>query len=112
MYTYKAHVVSVYDGDTLTVDIDLGFDIHFKDMKIRMYGIDTPEIRGTSRPKGLISRDALRERILGKDVIVRTIRDTQEKYGRYLAVIDLDGENINRWMVVNKYAVEYMDTGE
>lgn len=44
MYEYKAQVVSVYDGDTLTVDIDLGFEVWLRKQKIRLAGIDTPEI--------------------------------------------------------------------
>ena len=44
MYEYKAQVVSVYDGETLTVDIDLGFEVWLRKQKIRLAGIDTPEI--------------------------------------------------------------------
>lgn len=111
MYTYKAHVVSIYDGDTLTVDIDLGFCVNLKKIKVRLFGLNTPEIKGQSRDKGLISRDALRSRILDKDIVIRTIKDQQEKYGRWLGIVELDGEDINHWMIVNKYAVPYMDDG-
>lgn len=109
MYTYKAHVVSVYDGDTITVNIDLGFDVNLKGLKVRLHGINSPEIRGTTKPLGTISRDALRSRILGKDVILQTIQDKQEKYGRWLAIVDLNGEDINNWLVGNNYAVPFMD---
>lgn len=112
MYTYNAHVISVYDGDTITVEIDLGFYAHLKNMKLRLYGINTPEIRGDTREAGLVARDALRSRILDKDVVVRTIRDTQEKYGRWLAHIEIDGEDINNWLVANNYAVSYMNSGD
>ena len=47
MYQYKAKVIDVYDGDTITAMVDLGF-YHFQQMKFRLYGIDTPEIRGES----------------------------------------------------------------
>lgn len=112
MYTYNAHVVSVYDGDTITVDIDLGFDVNMRSLKIRLFGINAPEVRGVSRTEGLLSRDALRARILDKDIVIRTIRDKQEKYGRWLGLIELDGENINDWLVKNNYAVVYMNDGE
>lgn len=112
MYTYKAHVVSVYDGDTITVDVDLGFDVHLKGLKVRMYGINAPEMRGITKPQGTISRDALRNRILDKDVIIKTIQDQQEKYGRWLAIVELGGEEMNNWMVGNGYAVKFMDDGE
>jgi micrococcal nuclease len=112
MYTYNAHVVSVYDGDTITVDIDLGFDVNMRSLKIRLYGINAPEVRGTTKLLGLASRDALRARILDKNIVIRTIRDKQEKYGRWLGLVELDGENINDWLVKNNYAVVYMDDGE
>lgn len=112
MYTYNAHVVSVYDGDTITVDIDLGFDVNMRSLKIRLYGINAPEVRGSTKLLGLSSRDALRARILDKDIVIRTIRDKQEKYGRWLGLLELDGENINDWLVKNNYAVVYMDDGE
>ena len=56
MYEYKAIVKKVYDGDTITVDIDLGFGITFNDKSIRLSGIDTPEIRGEERLEGLRQR--------------------------------------------------------
>jgi len=108
MYIYNAHVVSVYDGDTITADVDLGFRIEVRSLKIRFYGINAPEVRGVSRPDGIIARDALRARILGKDIVLQTLKDTQEKYGRWLGIVEIDGENINDWMVANGYAVPYM----
>lgn len=49
MYRYRAKVKSVYDGDTCTVDIDLGFHITLRDIKVRLYGVDTPELRGGTK---------------------------------------------------------------
>jgi micrococcal nuclease len=96
MYVYKAKIVKVYDGDTVTAVVDLGFGITNK-IKIRLYGIDTPEIRGDERPDGLVSRDRLRELILDKEVIIKTIKDRTGKYGRYLAEIyQWDGTQQNR----------------
>ena len=94
----EGKVVKVYDGDTITVLIDLGFGVTFKE-KVRLYGINTPEIRGKERPDGLISRDRLRERILDKDVIIKTLKDKKGKYGRYIAEVYLEEENINNWLV-------------
>lgn len=103
-YVYSAFVTSVYDGDTITVDIDLGFGIIMKKQKIRLYGINTPEIRGSERPKGLISRDALIERILNKDITIKTIRDKKGKFGRWLGVLYIGEENINEWLVDKGHA--------
>jgi len=110
MYTYQAHVTKVHDGDTLTCDIDLGFNILYKDQKIRLYGINAPEIIGPTKPQGTASRDALRELVLDKDIIIATRKDDKEKYGRYLGIISVGDENINDWLVKNKLAVVYLLT--
>ena len=49
MYEYNCKIVKVVDGDTVDVDIDLGFGVWLRDQRIRLYGIDTPESR-TSDP--------------------------------------------------------------
>ena len=65
LYTYKARCTSVYDGDSVTLDIELGFNIVMHNQKIRLLGINTPEVRGSDRLDGLIARDRLRELIEG-----------------------------------------------
>lgn len=104
MYTYKAHITQVYDGDTVTVDIDLGLNVWIRNEKVRLYGINAPELRGKERPQGLPSRDHLRELILDKDVIIETIKDKKGKYGRYLGIIMLGKVNINEKMVEDGFA--------
>jgi micrococcal nuclease len=107
MYEYKATVTKVYDGDTITVDFDLGFGILIRKQKIRLYGINTPEVRGPEKSEGIISRDALRERILGKVVTIKTFRDKKGKYGRWLGEVFVEEENINQWLITEGYAKEY-----
>ena len=108
MYVYRAVVISVYDGDTITVRIDLGFNVT-KIEKLRLFGINAPEVRGDDRTLGLISRDMLRTLILNKDVIVKTYRDKKGKYGRYLADIFIEQEtgpmNVNDWLVKENLAI-------
>lgn len=104
-YTYNAKVVSVYDGDTITVDIDLGLKTFIKGEKIRLFGINAPEVRGESRAMGIISRDWLRAKILGKNIILKTIKDKKGKYGRYIGDIYIDGVNINTEIVSQGFAV-------
>ncbi len=87
LYRYNAHVVSVYDGDTITVDIDLGLKTFVKGEKIRLSRINAPELRGAERARGLESRDFLRKLILDKDILLETIKDKRGKYGRYLGEI-------------------------
>lgn len=104
LYTYKADIISIYDGDTVTALISVGFNI-FTEQKIRLYGIDAPEVKGKSRGEGLKSRDWLRSKILNKSILIKTIKDKKGKYGRYLGILYLNGENINDSLVSNGYAV-------
>jgi micrococcal nuclease len=107
MYNYKAHIKDVYDGDTVTAVVDLGF-LHYQEMKLRLLGIDTPELRGPEKKQGIVVRDILREMILDKEVEISTRKDKQGKYGRYLATIHLDDLNINKWLLDNGHAKEYL----
>ena len=95
---FIAKIVDVYDGDTITCKIDLGFKINAYKQKIRLYDIDTPELRGEERERGLYYRDKLREKILHKDIILKTIKDKRGKYGRILGIIYIDDLNINEWL--------------
>lgn len=113
LYYYRAVVVYVYDGDTCTVDIDLGLKTWVRDERVRLYRINAPELRGDERSQGLKSRDFLRQQIDGREIIIQTIKDKKGKYGRYLAEIwipDLDGNliNINDLLVTKGFA-EYKD---
>lgn len=91
IYQYRAHVVSVYDGDTLRADVDLGFFTWIKNEQFRLARIDTPEIRGSERPEGLVARDRLRELVLDCDVIIET--EKKGKYGRYIAEVFLETDD-------------------
>jgi micrococcal nuclease len=105
LYHYKALVTEVYDGDTCTVDIDLGMNSWIRNEKLRLYRINAPELRGPERPEGLISRDFLRDKILGKEVLIETVKDKRGKYGRFLAEIWLKDESDN-WININDLLVE------
>ncbi len=111
LYHYQAVVISVYDGDTCRMDVDLGLGVWQKNEKIRLARINTPELRGNDREAGVKSRDALRELILDKTVLLKTIRDRKGKYGRYIGeiFIEFDGilQNVNDWLVENGFG-EYV----
>ena len=119
LYIYKAYVTDVYDGDTITCIIDCGFNIGMQKTKIRLYGINTPELRGEERELGLFVRDELRKKILNKHIFLKTIKDKKGKYGRYLGKIYIKntGNNkddkddvylcINDWLLENNYAIVY-----
>ncbi len=113
MYTYKAKLDRVVDGDTIDAHIDLGFDITIH-KRIRLAGIDTPESRTRDleeKKRGLAAKDRLIE-LLGKGSLVVESREVG-KYGRVLGVLvvypkNLDLPiNINDTLVKEGYAVEY-----
>ncbi len=110
MYEYEVKdIVKVYDGDTITVIIDLGFNINIKEV-VRLSFIDTPEIRGKTREAGLIARDWLRERLASaqkeqKTITIRTNKDHKGKYGRYIGELIIDEISINRQLVTEGLAV-------
>ena len=115
LYLYRATVTSVYDGDTITVDIDLGFSVVLRNIKLRLLGIDTPEMRGgTPETKSYAkkARDYVREKCLGKEIYVESRK--KGKYGRYLAIIwtveddEKSEKSINDLLLENNLAVEYM----
>ncbi len=115
LYHYRALVTEVYDGDTCTVDIDLGLYTWLKTQKLRFHRINAPEMRGADKAAGAAARDYLRSLILNQPIVLETIKDNTEKYGRYLAEVWLEREgiwvNVNDMMVQNGYAV-YKDYGE
>lgn len=116
LYHYRATVLSVYDGDTVTLMIDMGMK-HFTRVKVRLSGIDTPEIRtrdDAEKARGLAARDYLSERIKGKEVIVHTVK--KGKFGRWLGRIWLPndedsigslGESINEELIRVGHADPY-----
>jgi len=108
-YFYLATVISVYDGDTITVNVDLGFSIQLAGVKVRLDGIDTAEIRSKNKElkeKAIIARDWLREVCLGQKVFLKS--SGQDKYGRWLGTIyTQEGLCCNEELVRLGHAVPY-----
>lgn len=69
--------------------------MELKKQKIRLYGINTPEVRGSSRDLGIISRDYVREKILNKNIMLQSIKDKKGKYGRWLGIVLMEEEKVN-----------------
>lgn len=111
---YVKKVTKVVDGDTIDVEIDLGFDISFSS-RVRLAGIDTPESRTKDKIEkvlGLESKEYLKNAIdLAKTVVIKTEKiNSSEKYGRILGWLFLDGSevSINQKMIDEGYAWGYM----
>ncbi len=101
---YRAMVTKVYDGDTITVNIELGLGVVLSGQKIRLSGIDAPEVRGESKIAGIASRDWLSSVILGREVSL-WCPGTKGKYGRWVGIIVFRGVNLNEKLVVKGLAI-------
>ena len=110
MFEYKCEVIKVVDGDTVDVNIDVGFSIFHK-ARVRMYGMDTPESRTRDldeKARGLISKQFILDKVANaKEIVIKTQKDGKGKFGRVLGKIFIDGENINQSMIDQSLAVEY-----
>ena len=112
MYEYKATVKRIIDGDSLILDIDLGFYMFMNETKIRLYGLDTPEMNAEDpllRLQAVLATRYLFDNLqIGDKVTIKTVLDKREKYGRLLAtVFTKEGLNINEGLIQNKLAVSY-----
>jgi len=88
MYEYRAKLVNVVDGDTVDVDIDLGFGIWMRDERVRIMGIDTPESRTrdlTEKKFGLAAKQRITELLSGPDLVLKTqiARDGEDMKGKF-----------------------------
>ena len=111
---YDVTVVKVVDGDTVDVDIDLGFGICLKDERVRVMGIDTPESRTSDKVEkvfGLAAKDRLKELLESGAVLVTTEdkhgEDMKGKFGRILGDFELDGKRITDIMIEEGHCVAY-----
>ena len=120
MYEYRCNVVKVVDGDTVDVDIDLGFGIWMKNERVRIMGIDTPESRTrdlVEKKFGLAAKDRLIS-LLGESPVLKTQiakngEDMKGKFGRILGDFDVYDANTDSWRPVTQvlmdegHAVDY-----
>ena len=116
MYEYRCKVVKVIDGDTVDVDIDLGFGVWLHKERVRLYGIDTPESRTRDleeKKYGLAAKAFLTGMLDYKGgIILKTHKDATGKFGRILGELwrttDYADKSINDYMVEKHHAAAYM----
>ena len=114
MWTYRAKVVRVIDGDTVDVDVDLGFGIWQKNERVRIMGIDTPESRTRNKIEkkfGLAAKAKLKT-LLGKNTVLKTTInkkgvDMKGKFGRVLGDFLLNDKSVAKIMCEEGHAVAY-----
>ena len=112
MWTYRCKLKKVIDGDTVDVDIDLGFGIWQMNERVRIMGIDTPESRTRNKEekvRGLLSKAYLKDAIKkAKKLTIKTHKGSETgKFGRILGEVFADGINLNLKMCTEGYAVQY-----
>ena len=96
MYKYNAKVLKVIDGDTVDLEIDLGFKVSFK-TRVRLIGVDTPE---KWFPYGKVVKEYLRQELEGNEIYLDVTK--KDKYGRYLVTIY---KNIGDTLSVNNLLI-------
>jgi micrococcal nuclease len=94
-YVYEAYVIRVIDGDTLVVDIDLGLRVWARGQHVRLLGINMPE-RVTTL--GILATSQLGDLVYARTVLLRTVKDRDDKYGRLLATVWVGETNVNETM--------------
>jgi len=107
-YVYAATVVSVYDGDTMTLDVDLGFYVRVR-MACRLLGINAPELRDEG---GRVARDTLRALCpVGVGVTVKSVKP--DKYGgRFDGTVTLpDGRDVSQLLIAARVAAPWDGNG-
>ena len=117
MYEYSCKILRVVDGDTVAVDIDLGFGVWMHKERVRLYGIDTPESRTkdlAEKKYGLIAKEQIKSFMpVGSMQTLVTVKDKAGKFGRILGKFLIHDKKtdarmtINDWMIREHHAVEY-----
>jgi len=114
MNEYDVKVLKVVDGDTVDVDIDLGFGIVLTDERVRIMGIDTPESRTSDQIEklfGLAAKERLKE-LLGEETVLITKddkhgEDMKGKFGRVLGDFRVGGKTVTEILIEEGHAVAY-----
>jgi len=108
MHEYKCKVRRVVDGDTVDVDIDLGFGVWYLDQRVRLYGIDTPESRTRDKVEKIYGKAAGRflKTMLGKECTMRTHKDAKGKFGRILGEFIVYDTETDAWVTVNQLMID------
>ena len=110
MFEYKCKLIKVIDGDTIDVDIDLGFGVWLRKQRVRLYGIDTPESRTRDleeKKYGLAAKEFLIKWTGAGELRIKTHKDERGKFGRILGEMWTFETNINQKMIEEHHAVEY-----
>lgn len=113
MFEYKCAISRVVDGDTVDVNIDLGFDVILKKQRVRLYGVDTPESRTSDKEEkkfGKASKQYVIDFLKGKSVTLITREyDAKGKFGRILGDFIVEGNesSLSESLIRDGYGAPY-----
>jgi len=112
MYEYNCKVVRVIDGDTVDVDIDLGFDVWLTKQRIRLFGVDTPESRTrdmVEKKFGILAKNFVKGRlpVASMQVLRTRLDDSRGKFGRILGEFVMEDTTLNQLLIVTNNGVPY-----
>jgi micrococcal nuclease len=114
MHTYKCIINRVIDGDTINIDIDLGFDMWLRNENVRLFGVDAPESRSTDlveKKFGLYTTQEVENLLpVGSEQIFKSEEFNSGKYGRILGdfiIHENDVGSLVEYLLYNELAVEY-----
>jgi micrococcal nuclease len=112
MYEYNCKVVRIIDGDTVDVDIDLGFDVWLTKQRIRLFGVDTPESRTrdmVEKKFGILAKNFVKGRlpVASMQVLRTRLDDSRGKFGRILGEFVMEDTTLNQLLIVTNNGVPY-----
>jgi micrococcal nuclease len=112
MYEYHCKVVRIIDGDTVDVDIDLGFDVWLTKQRIRLFGVDTPESRTrdmVEKKFGILAKNFVKGRlpVASMQVLRTRLDDSRGKFGRILGEFVMEDTTLNQLLIVTNNGVPY-----
>jgi|TARA_R100001086_G_C11775163_1_gene241987 micrococcal nuclease len=123
VYHYAVKLIKIVDGDTVDVDIDLGFNVWLRSQRVRLHGIDTPESRTRDKEEKLFGNRAKQHlsRMIATETEHGPLVDSQKnkeiflqslgrgKFGRILGLLYVndDAESVNAKMIKDHHAVAY-----
>jgi len=112
MYEYNCKVVRIIDGDTVDVDIDLGFDVWLTKQRIRLFGVDTPESRTrdmVEKKFGIMAKNFVKGRlpVASMQVLRTRLDDSRGKFGRILGEFVMEDTTLNQLLIITNNGVPY-----
>lgn len=107
LYQYLATVGRVVDGNTISVDVDLGFGVWMHKTEMRLVGVKTPSMKGETMKQGVAAAKFLQETLKDRErILVKTSYDPTGKYDGWLAIVFIWDDDEEDWVSVNQMIID------